>query len=51
LRPAALRPSRVEKRVPQNPEQVSDVVVAADESRPREHARVRLLDEVLGVLP
>jgi hypothetical protein len=39
-----------EERVPQRAQEVAEVVFAAQEAWFREHARIRLLDEILGVL-
>ncbi len=49
-RPAALGAEPVEERVPEDAEEVAEVVLAAEEARPREHTCVRVLDEILGVL-
>src|SRR6185437_15128297 len=45
-----LRTLRVQERVPEHPEQVAEVVLAPQEPRPREHARVGVLDQVLCIL-
>jgi hypothetical protein len=41
----------VEKGVPERPDEVAEVVLGPEEARPAQEAGVRLLDEVLRVLP
>ena len=48
--PAAPGSALVEEGVAQRPQEVAEVVFVAEEPRPREHARVRLLDEVFRIL-
>ena len=48
---AALRALLIQERVPERPEEIAEVVLAAEEARLRQHPRVRLLHEILGVLP
>ena len=50
LRSPLPRAPHVQERVAEDAEQVAEVVLVAKEPRPRKHARVRLLDEVLGIL-
>ena len=49
--PSALGTLLVQERVAQRAQQVAEVVLVPEQAWPREHARVRLLDEILGVLP
>ena len=48
--PAAPGSALVEERVAQCAQEVAEVVLVAEEPRAREHARVRLLDEVFRIL-
>ncbi len=47
---AALGPLLVQEGVAQRAQEVAEVVLVAEQARPREQARVGLLDEVLGLL-
>ena len=47
-RRSVLRPG--EERVAQRAQEVAEIVLVPEQARPGEHARVRLLDEILGVL-
>jgi hypothetical protein len=40
-----------DQRVAQRPKQVADLILTAQEARSREHARERLLHQILGLLP
>ena len=48
--PAALGPLLGQEGVAQRAQQVAEVVLVAEQARAGEHARVRLLDEILRVL-
>jgi RNA polymerase sigma factor (sigma-70 family) len=48
--PAALAPLQIQERVAKRAQQVAEVVLAAEQARAGQHARVGFLDEVLGVL-
>ena len=47
--PASLGAALADQRVAHRAQQIAELVVFAEQPRPREHARVGLLDEVLGL--
>ena len=49
-RPPALRSLLIQERVPQRAQEVAEIVVSAEQPRPLQQLRVRLLHEVLGIL-
>jgi len=48
--PAALRALLIQERVAERPEEIAEVILAAEEAGLRQHPGVRLLHEILGVL-